>query len=88
MGFGESGTVMFSIPKQRTYEAIDFFGKAVSFKSDPKEPEMQICSVFANYYSMKLWALQYADIIKILSPESLAEEVRETLARGLNNYEA
>ena len=88
MGYGESGTVVFSLPKLKAYEAIDVFGKTVSFQPDPKDPDSLICTVFANHYSMKRWALQYTDIVKVLSPGSLADEIKETLAKGLKNYEA
>ena len=86
MGYGESGTVTFSLPKDKAYEAIDMFGKTISFKPDPDNPEMLRCSVFANHYSVKMWALQNIGIIKILSPVSLVKEIREALAEGLEKY--
>ena len=86
MGYGESGTVIFSMPKNKAYEAIDMFGKTVSFKPDPDNSRGLLCSVFANHYSMKKWALQNTDIVKVLSPSSLVEEIREALTEGDEKY--
>ena len=87
MGYGESGTVLFTLPKDKAYEAIDMFGKTVSFKADSKDPDMLQCSVYANHYSIKLWAMQYAGIVRVTSPTSLAEEIRKTLKKGLAQYQ-
>lgn len=39
-----------------------------------------------NYAAMRRWALQYALHAKILSPESLAEQVREDFRAAGVNY--
>ena len=87
MGYGESGNVIFEIPGDKAYEAIDVFGKTVSFKSDPGTPEKLTCSVYANHYSMKHWAMQNADFVKVISPVSLVEEIKESLSKGLAQYQ-
>ena len=86
MGFGESGTITFTIPKEKAYEAIDFFGKTVSFKINSKEPGQLNCSVYANHYSMKIWAMQNAGMVRVTSPASLVEEIMKSLENGLSIY--
>ena len=39
-----------------------------------------------NYAAMRRWALQYALHVRILSPESLAEQVGEDLRAAMENY--
>jgi len=86
MGYGKSGNVVFRIPREKAYEAIDFFGKTVSFRDDPRDPESLLCSVYANHYSMKAWAMQNAGMVRVLSPDSLAQEIREALENGIQKY--
>ena len=42
--------------------------------------------VRVNFAAMRRWALQYALHAKILSPESLAEPVREDIRAAMENY--
>ena len=42
--------------------------------------------VRVNFAAMRRWALQYALHAKILSPESLAEQVREDIRAAMENY--
>ena len=39
-----------------------------------------------NFAAMRRWALQYALHVRILSPESLAEQVREDIRAAGVNY--
>ena len=42
--------------------------------------------VRVNFAARRRWALQYALHAKILSPESLAEQVREDIRAAMENY--
>lgn len=42
--------------------------------------------VRVNFAAMRRWALQYALHAKILSPESLVEQVREDIRAAMENY--
>jgi len=35
---------------------------------------------------MKAWAMQNAGMVRVLSPDSLAQEIREALENGIQKY--
>ena len=63
---------------------IDFFGKHVSFFD--KGDGTVSCSIRASREAMKHWASQFATIARVVSPESLAEEVRDEIRKAAENY--
>lgn len=81
---GESGPVTFRAKKYLLNDIIDWFGGGVTF-FDETEEEVSV-RVRVNYAAMRRWALQYALHAKILSPESLAEQVREDIRAAGVNY--
>lgn len=82
---GDSVRVMFRTKKYLLSEIFDWFGKGVIF-SDETEDEVT-CSVFANEQAMRKWALQYALHVRVLSPQSMVEGVKEDLRKAMENYE-
>ncbi len=64
---------------------IDWFGTDVRF-SDESDDEVT-ARVEVNLRAMKLWAIQYGPYVKVLSPEKLAEEVKEALKKALKQYD-
>jgi predicted DNA-binding transcriptional regulator YafY len=36
---------------------------------------------------MEYWALQYVKLVEVISPQSLRERIKETLANGVKMYE-
>ena len=40
-----------------------------------------------NFAAMRRWALQYALHTKIMSPKSLAEQVKNDIKEAMENYE-
>lgn len=83
---GESGPVTFRAKKYLLNDIIDWFGGGVTF-FDETEEEVSV-RVRVNFAAMRRWALQYALYAKILSPESLAEQVREDLQTATEHYES
>ena len=83
---GESGPVTFRAKKYLLNDIIDWFGGGVTF-FDETEEEVSV-RVRVNFAAMRRWALQYALHAKILSPESLAEQVREDLQTATEHYES
>ncbi len=81
---GESEPVRFRMKKHILNDVIDWFGADIAF-SDEGEDEVT-ASVNVNRKAMKLWAVQYGPYVKVLSPETLAEEVKEALKTALKNY--
>lgn len=81
---GESGMVTFRAKKYLLNDIMDWFGESVTF-FDETEEEVSV-RVRVNFAAMRRWALQYALHAKILSPASLAEQVREDLQGAIENY--
>ena len=81
---GESGTVTFRLQKHLLSEVIDWFGKDISF-SDETDEEVT-AKVYVNLLAMRKWALQYSLYTKILSPQSLADKVKEDIKIAMENY--
>lgn len=81
---GESGPVTFRMKKHILNDVIDWFGTDVSF-SDESDDEVT-ARVEVNLRAMKLWAIQYVPYVKVLSPQSLTDEVKKSLQVALNQY--
>ena len=81
---GESIPVVFKAKKYIVGDVLDWFGKNVEF-SDETEDEITV-RVTVNEKAMRRWALQYALHTKIISPESLMEQIKEDLAAATENY--
>ncbi len=81
---GESIPVVFKAKKYIVGDVLDWFGKDVDF-SDETEDEITV-RVTVNEKAMRRWGLQYALHTKIISPESLAEQIKEDLASAVENY--
>ena len=82
---GESGIVTFRAKKYLLNDIIDWFGGGVAF-FDETDNEVSV-RVRVNLAAMRRWALQYALHAKILSPKSLAEQVRSDINEAMENYE-
>ena len=82
---GESKLVRFRMKKYILNDVIDWFGTDITF-SDETEDEVT-ASVTVNLQAMKLWAIQYAPHATVLSPQQLAEEVKQNLQQALKSYE-
>lgn len=83
---GESIPVILRAKKYIVGDVLDWFGKDVEF-SDETEDEITV-RVTVNEKAMRRWGLQYALHTKIISPTSLAEQIKEDLATAIENYNA
>ena len=81
---GESSPVAFRMKKHILNDVIDWFGTDVTF-SDESDDEVT-ARVEVNLKAMKLWAIQYGPYVTVLTPQSLAEEVKQGLETALGNY--
>jgi predicted DNA-binding transcriptional regulator YafY len=59
---------------------IDFFGKHVTFHE--KDDGTVSCRLKVSAMAMKHWATEHANIIRVISPESLVEEIREEIRKA------
>lgn len=82
---GESAHITLRATPDMAGELIDWFGNGVTFTD---ETETSITAhVKANVQAMQYWALQYAPYVTIVSPQSLANKVKEALQGALKRYE-
>ena len=81
---GESIIVKFIAKRYIITEVIDWFGKDVKF-SNATDDEVTV-TVKVNEMAMQLWALQYARHIRVISPKSLVEKIKNDIAFAMENY--
>ena len=65
-------------------QVVDWFGSNASF-SELNEEWIKV-TLKASPNAMKYWALQYIDIVKVISPKSLKDEILKSIRFGLDNY--
>lgn len=82
---GESIPVTFRAKKYLLDDIMDWFGSDIVI-SDESDDEITV-RVTVNDEAMRRWALQYALHIKILSPVSLANQLKEDLQTALKYYD-
>ena len=82
---GESIRVKFKAKKYILSEIFDWFGKDIQFLEETEDEV--VCSVYVNEQSMRKWAMQYALHVKVLSPQTLVEAVKNDLKAAMLNYE-
>ena len=81
---GESIPVTFRAKKYIINDIIDWFGKDVEF-FDETDYEVSV-RVIVNENAMHRWAYQYSLSAKVISPQDLAERIKEELQNALKNY--
>jgi len=81
---GEPEKVEFIIPKSFVSVVIDFFGSHVSFFD--KGDGTISCNIEVSREAMKHWVKQFADVVRVISPESLVEEIREDIRKANELY--
>lgn len=82
---GKAERVEFIIPQSAVSLVIDFFGKHVSFFV-LNEEQVQ-CRLIVSIEAMKHWALQFANVVRVVSPQSLVDEIKEELKKAMHLYE-
>ena len=82
---GKAENVEFIIPRSAVSLVIDFFGKHVSFFDPEKDPVQ--CRMTVSTEAMKHWALQFANLVRVVSPPELVEEIREELNKAAALYD-
>ena len=77
---GEAEDTEFVIRKQHVSLIIDFFGKHVSFHE--QEDGTVSCRLKVSAVAMKHWAVEHANIVRVVSPEHLVEEIRDEIRKA------
>ena len=82
---GESAPVKFTAKKDLLNDLMDWFGSEITFLEETDDAVT--AKVTVNLAAMRLWTLQYALYVRILSPQSLADNVRNDLQKAIENYD-
>lgn len=84
MFHGEGGVVKFRAKKRVLDDLIDWFSDGIFYNQTEDEVDVE---VDVNYEAMLYWAMQYNSSVRILSPDSLIEKLKEKLQEVLDSYE-
>ena len=76
----EAKDTEFVIDRRYVSLIIDFFGKHVSFHE--RDDGTVSCRLKVSARAMKHWAVEHANIVRVVSPEPLVEEIREEIRRA------
>ena len=82
---GEIVDAEFIIQRKFISLVIDCFGKHVSFHE--QEDGTVCCRMKVSQPAMKIWAVEHANIVRVISPEPLVEEIREEIRKANELYE-
>lgn len=78
--------VEFRIPENYISLVIDFFGEHVSFHNT-RQKGIISCRLKVSKEAMKHWAVEHANIVKVVSPASLVDAIREEIRKANELYE-
>ena len=84
MAFGDPVRITFLSSDRGVPIVIDAFGKGVSFQE--RKDGQYLCTVRVPVFDMKLFAMQHAGFIRVVSPRELADSIREELESALEKY--
>ena len=76
----EAKDTEFIIQKRYVSLIIDFFGRHVSFHE--REDGTVSCRLKVSVTAMKHWAVEHANIARVVSPDSLVDEIREEIRKA------
>ena len=75
--------VTFETDENTIDQVIDWFGKDISIV---QKDEKVLVTLKSSKKAMLYWASQYANVIKIISPLDLKEEIIEYFENAINKY--
>ena len=81
---GKSEAVIFRTNKNMLTQVIDWFGTDITILNAAEE-YIDI-KVTVNLQAMRYWSLQYANHIKVISPQNLADQIKEDLKNAYEKY--
>ena len=80
----ESGNVTFEFDKEVLNDVIDWFGNNIDLR-DLKNGKIE-ARTNVILASMKFWALQYVEHVKVTAPKSLVDDIKKVLKESLKQY--
>ena len=82
---GDPTHITFQCKQYMMNDVADSFG--TDLRIEVLCDDMMKVHVYASESSMLHWAIQFADAVEVLSPQSLREQIVETLRNALERYE-
>ena len=83
---GEPIHITFQCKQYMMNDVADTFGTDLRIEELPDD--MMKVHVQASESSMLHWAIQFADAVEVLSPQSLREQIADTLRNALKKYDS
>jgi len=81
---GEVRHITFRCKQYMMNDIADCFGTDLHI--EPQPDDMILVHVHASEENVLLWAVQFADEVEVLSPQSLREQIAEKLRRAMDKY--
>jgi len=81
---GKSTAIKLLTTKDMMSELVDWFG--TDFSIIKKDEDLITVRVNCNEKAMKFWALQYGPYVEVLEPESLRNQIKESIAGMSKKY--
>lgn len=86
---GPSETIKFKIPANEPvarHQVFDHFGTSARMELMKNDPDNIMVIVTANPVAMRYWALQYSEIVEVISPDSLRKDLHKATCSLLEKY--
>ena len=81
---GEPERTVLRINKKIISDIVDWFGRGVRFGEE--DENSIVCEVRAVPKSMKFWAMQYCEYVEVIEPESLREDIKDSMRSAWRKY--
>ncbi len=81
---GEPERTVLRVNKKIISDLVDWFGKGVKFGEE--DENSIVCEVRVVPKSMKFWAMQYCEYVEVLEPESLREDIKDSMRSAWRKY--
>lgn len=81
---GEPERIVIKASKQITGALVDWFGKNIRFSREDENGI--VCEVKVTPKAMRYWAMQYCEYVEVLEPESLREDIKDSVRGAWKKY--
>jgi len=82
---GKSAGVILKVDPKGINDVIDWLGKDIGIRKE-KDSDFLIVDTVTNMQAMKYWAVQFGEVVEVLEPQELREQVKETIEKISNKY--
>lgn len=82
---GKSDRITLKVKSDMIDNVFDWLGENIDIKPSDEEGYVMV-SVRANLAAMKYWAIQFGEVVEVISPQELREEIKESLEHITKKY--